>query len=168
LSWATPKNNTPSGKTSNSLNKTHVWHRKNCFPSFYIKHFYSWQHECACLKCSNFGSWSLSTLNYYWWPQCMDLIYATPSTTSTSCMSHFTFATHLFNFILCPILCCTTRSHLQLLPLAFRYSRFYFHKNKSENDGYIMYPPSTLRITFLKIKFSFPLQNSHNLIYFLL
>ena len=70
-------------------------------------------------KCPDFGNWSLSTHNCYCWLQCMDLIYAAFSSTSTSCMSQTILAAHIFNLILYPIQCFNTRTLPSILPLVF-------------------------------------------------
>ena len=58
----------------------------------------SHQMVLAGLKCSIFGSWSLSTHNCYWWHLDMDLIFATSSTTSTFRMSHSTLEILIFTW----------------------------------------------------------------------
>jgi hypothetical protein len=58
----------------------------------------------------------------------MDPIYATPSTTSTSSMSHATLATYLFHLILYPIQCFNTRSLLSILAFIFILSSLIFTK----------------------------------------
>jgi hypothetical protein len=137
LSWATSKNSTSSGQTNNSPIKTHVWPRKNCFPSYYIKPLSWWQHGCAILiflfvvqdssiilnsQLGDLNAWisSVHLPLQFPHPACLILplhhIYSTWSYTlsNDSTLDHFLHFYLLFLF------------------------KFNLHKTKSGNDGYIL------------------------------